>query len=81
MPSQLTVHDPTISCVRGVSSHSSMRIFVPSFDFPGSNSKRARAWGVDREGDSREGSVSGAVVVVEREAGGEGRVVDMLDGI
>lgn len=48
---------------------------MPLFDFPGSNSKRARAWGVEREGDSSEGWVSGFVIVdVERVLGGEGRL-------
>lgn len=52
---------------------------MPLFAFPGSNSKRARAWGVDNEGDSSEGCVSGEVVVVESEAGGEGRLEDIVD--
>lgn len=52
---------------------------MPLFDFPGSNSKRARAWGVEREGDSSEGWISGVVVDVERVFGGEGRFeVDMV---
>lgn len=52
---------------------------MPLFDFPGSNSKRARAWGVEREGDSREG-VSGVVIVddVERVLGREGRFEAMM---
>lgn len=42
---------------------------MPLFDFPGSNSKRARAWGLEREGVSSEGWVSGVVVDVERVLG------------
>lgn len=62
-PSHEIVHFPSMVLVTRSSSHSTISTFVPSLPLPASNSKRARAWGVDTEGDStcRELGIRGEV--------------------
>jgi len=71
-PSQLTAHVPAHSLVSSSSSHSTINTLDPSFPFPCSNSKRARAEGVDSEGLCTSSGLDGGLIWVRKAASGPG---------